>query len=49
MAMVRDPSTGEVLALARGGRVQVPGGRPYLDVYLSDGLASRRLTLPVAP
>jgi hypothetical protein len=44
MAMVRDPVTGRVLAIGRGGDVRLArpsSGRDRLDVLVSDGVASR--------
>lgn len=48
MAMVRDASTGEVLAFARNGKVDVPTWTDNLEVHLSNGISSSRLMLPVA-
>lgn len=47
MAMVRDPDTGDVLAFAREGEVQVVTGKPQLDLLLSDGVKTRRQRLQV--
>jgi hypothetical protein len=47
MAMVRDPDTGEVLAFAREGEVEVVTGKPQLDLLLSDGVKTRRQRLQV--
>jgi hypothetical protein len=47
MAMVRDPDTGEVLAFAREGEVEVVTGKPHLDLLLSDGVKTRRQRLQV--
>jgi hypothetical protein len=41
MIMVRDPDTGEVLSLARGGDVQLWTSKNRLDLVLSDGVKSR--------
>ena len=49
MAMVRDASTGEVLAFARGGRVEIPTTAAQLEVHVSDQIRSGRLIVPVAP
>ena len=49
MAMVRDASTGEVLAFARGGRVEIPTTAAQLEVHVSDQIRSRRLIVPVTP
>jgi hypothetical protein len=48
MVMVRDPGTGEVLALARGGDVLFPTAKNRLELVLSDGVKSRayQLSLP---
>ena len=47
MAIVRDASTGEVVAIARGGRVDLATAATSLDLHLSDGLSSRRVTIPI--
>lgn len=49
MAMVRDATTGEVLGLAREGRLDLQTSAADLEVHLSNGPTSRRVTLPVAP
>jgi hypothetical protein len=44
MVMVRDPQTGHVLSIGRGGTVELPGPIPAgdrLEVLLSDGVRSR--------
>ncbi|HSJ25122.1 MAG TPA: hypothetical protein VK929_10660 [Longimicrobiales bacterium] len=44
MVMVRDPQTGNVLSIGRGGTVELPGPIPAgdrLEVLLSDGVRSR--------
>jgi hypothetical protein len=41
MVMVRDPETGEILSLARGGDVQLSTSKGAVDLVLSDGLRSR--------
>jgi hypothetical protein len=44
MVMVRDPQTGQVLSIGRGGQVELPtGGRAAerLEVIFSDGVRSR--------
>ena len=46
MVLVRDTATGEVVALGRGGTLQVPARGTQTDVYVSHGESSRRLTLP---
>ncbi len=49
MVMVRDAATGEVLALGRGGSVELSTRAGRLDVYLSHGPSSQRIQVPVAP
>jgi hypothetical protein len=49
MVMVRDAETGEVLSLARGGSVQLPGLRGEIDLVLSDGVRSSVRRVPVTP
>ena len=49
MAMVRDAQTGEVLSLARGGSVQLPGFRREVDLVLSNGVTSSVRRVPVTP
>jgi hypothetical protein len=48
MALVRDRTTGEILAFARGGRASLRTRAAELDVQLSDGVrrATRRITVP---
>jgi hypothetical protein len=41
MVMVRDPDTGQVLSIARGGEANVITGKRTLDVVVSDGVGSR--------
>ncbi len=41
MALVRDPSTGEVLSFARGGRLNLTVSPPEIEVIFSDGLRNR--------
>jgi hypothetical protein len=48
MVMVRDAETGEVLSLARGGRVQLPGSRREVDLVFSDGVKSTVKRVQVA-
>lgn len=48
MALVRDAMTHEVLAFARGGRIDVASPGPSLDVIFSDGVRSVRRAVPVA-
>jgi hypothetical protein len=43
MVMVRDPETGEVLSLARGGEVELPTSKGQLDLLMSNGVRSRLL------
>lgn len=47
VALVRDASTGEVLAVARGGSVEVPTRASELEVYLSNGPSSRLVRIPI--
>jgi len=49
MVMVRDARTGEVLSLARGGSVQLPGSRHEVDLVLSNGVTSSARRVPVTP
>ncbi|MEP7226733.1 MAG: hypothetical protein ABI785_05190 [Gemmatimonadales bacterium] len=49
MAMVRDARTGEVLSLARGGSVELPGNRHEVDLVISNGVTSSVRRVPVAP
>jgi hypothetical protein len=49
MVMVRDAQTGEVLSLARGGSVQLPGFRREVDLVFSDGVKSSVRRVPVTP
>jgi hypothetical protein len=49
MAIVRDATTGEVVAIARGGRLDLTTSATSLDLHLSDGLSSRQVTVPIAP
>jgi hypothetical protein len=49
MVMVRDARTGEVLSLARGGSVQLPGVRQEVDLVFSNGVTSTARRVPVAP
>jgi len=49
MVMVRDARTGEVLSLARGGSVQLPGSHHEVDLLLSSGVTSSARRVPVAP
>ena len=41
MIMVRDPSTGQVLSLARGGDVRLSSSQGEIELVLSDGVRSR--------
>jgi hypothetical protein len=41
MVMVRDPRTGEILSLARGGSVELPVSNAQVDLLLSNGVKSR--------
>ena len=47
MIMVRDPATGEVLSLARGGAIDVATVQRALDVVLSDRVGSRAVRVTV--
>ena len=49
MALVRDPATGEILSLARGGRLDLAVPGRELDVTFSDGVNSTRQRIQVAP
>jgi hypothetical protein len=49
MALVRDPATGQVLAFARGGQIDVAAPGQSLDVTLSDGVSSVRRVVPIPP
>jgi hypothetical protein len=48
MIMVRDPATGDVLSLARGGEIDLATTQPVLDVVLSDRIGSRTVRVAVA-
>ena len=48
MLMVRDAQTGEVLSLARGGRVQLPALGREVDLVFSDGVKSTVRRMQVA-
>jgi hypothetical protein len=43
MIIVRDPDTGEVLSLGRGGKAQVATTKTSLDLIASDGVRSRSM------
>jgi hypothetical protein len=47
MIMVRDPDTGEVLSLARGGEAEVATSKSELDVIVSDRVGSRQVRVTV--
>ena len=47
LLVVRDPRTGQILSLARGGSIVLPGRRTSLDIVASDMVRSTRLTIPV--
>jgi hypothetical protein len=49
MIMVRDPDTGEVLSLARGGDVELPTAKSQVDLVISDGVKSRIQRMAVTP
>ena len=48
MIMVRDPETGEVLSLARGGDAKLSTLKGHLDLVISDGVKSRVKRVMVA-
>lgn len=48
-ALVRDPETGRVLSIVRGGRASVPGRLDRVDLVLSDGVRSRTLRVDLEP
>lgn len=41
-ALIRNARTGEVMAISRGGSIDIPSGADELDVILSDGIRSSR-------
>ncbi|HYF39988.1 MAG TPA: Ig-like domain-containing protein, partial [Gemmatimonadales bacterium] len=43
MIVVRDPDTGEVLSMARGGRARIATGKAELNLEVSDGVRSYEL------
>jgi hypothetical protein len=47
MVMVRDPSTGQVLSFAEGGRVDIATDRTDLEVQLSNGVRGRSARVAV--
>jgi hypothetical protein len=49
MIMVRDPETGEVLSLARGGDVEIATHKRQVDLVISDGVTSKVQRVAVAP
>jgi hypothetical protein len=49
MIMVRDPETGEVLSLARGGEAKLSTLKGRLDLVISDGVKSRVKRVAVSP
>ena len=49
MVMVRDPDTGEVLSLARGGDVELSTPKSKVDLVISDGVKSRVERMAVRP
>ena len=49
MIMVRDPETGEVLSLARGGEIELSTGKRELDLIMSNGVRSKGRRMQVAP
>ncbi len=46
LVMVRDPRSGEVLSLARGGNVVLPTAGSEVELIMSDGVRSSAATLP---
>ena len=48
MILVRDPDTGNVLSVARGGNARVWTGKGELDLELSDGVRSQRVRLAIS-
>jgi hypothetical protein len=48
MIMVRDPDTGEVLSLGRGGETEVTTSKSELDVIVSDRVGSQQVRVPVS-
>jgi hypothetical protein len=49
MIMVRDPDSGQVLSLARGGDVELSTTRSKIDLVISDGVKSQVRRMAVAP
>jgi hypothetical protein len=49
MLMVRDPRTGEVLSIARGGTAEIATDNSELDVIASNGVGSEQMRMPVRP
>ncbi len=49
MVMIRDASSGDVLAFARGGRAEVSSSARELDLHLSNQVGSRPIRLVVTP
>jgi hypothetical protein len=47
MLMVRDPATGQVMALGRGGQAELATDRTDLDVQLSGGVGGRSVRVAV--
>lgn len=47
--MVRNPETGNILSIARGGQVALPDAPERLELILSDGVRSRTLTVSALP
>jgi hypothetical protein len=48
MIMVRDPESGKVLSLARGGDARVWTAKNALDLEVSDGVRSHRVRLAIS-
>lgn len=47
LVVVRDPTTKEILSLARGGAVSLPMRSSTVELQLSDGVGSRTVVLPI--
>ena len=49
LAVVRDPKTGEILSLARGGAATIETSASDLELTLSDGVRSTVMQSHIAP